>query len=472
MYRKRFLSLLCLALIVVGMTAQKAKYVFYFVGDGMGVNQVNGTEAYLAELQGRIGIEPLCFSSFPNVALINTTSATNGVTDSAAGGTALATGHKTKNGTLGLLADLTTPVYSVADWAKNAGMKVGVSTSVTLNHATPAAFYGHVANRKQTHELCHDLIDAGFDFYAGSDLVNSLDEKMHPGEGDTKDMMEKAGYTICYGKDAYWQNKPKHTILLQSKEANERDPMSLPYAIDRKDGDMTLADIVEAGIDALTRDNKRGFFFMVEGGKIDWACHANDFGTAVREVVDMDNAIKVAYEFYKKHPKETLIVVTADHETGGLVLGTGPYEQHLKNLSYQKCSAEAFTKVLKQLRQQTNNNVSWAEIEQVLAEYWGLGKEIEINESEKADLMKVYYDSFVLGSGRMDETLYQKDEPLTTAAKQLMSKKAQVSWASGGHSNGYVPVFAVGAGSELFHGRTEHPDTPKRIAKAAGYKIR
>jgi len=472
MNRKRIITALLLAMIVAGMSAQKAKYVFYFVGDGMGVNQVNGTEAYLAEMQGRIGIEPLCFASFPNVTLVNTTSATNGITDSAAGGTALATSHKTKNGTLGMLADLTTPVYSLADWAKTAGVKVGISTSVTLNHATPGAFYGHVANRSMTHQLCHDLIESGFDFYAGSDLVNSKDESLHPGEGDTKQLMEQAGYTICYGKESYWQNKPNRTILLQSREANERDQMSLPYAIDRQEGDMTLKDIVEAGIDALTRDYKRGFFFMVEGGKIDWACHANDFGAAVREVVDMDNAIKVAYEFYKKHPKETLIVVTADHETGGLALGTGPYEQHLKNLSYQKCSAEAFTKVLKDLRKQTDNSVSWQQARAVLAEYWGFWDKIEVNAAEEAELMKVYYDSFVVGSGKMDETLYQKDEPLTTAAKRLMAAKAMVSWASGGHSNGYVPVFAVGAGSELFHGRTEHPDTPKRIAQAAGYKIR
>ena len=116
--RKRFfLFVAVVAAFVMAAAAPKAKYVFFFIGDGMGVNQVNGTETYLGALKGRIGIEPLCFPSFPNSAFVNTQSATNGVTDSAAGGTALATGNKTKNGALGVLKDLTTRVKSIAEEA-------------------------------------------------------------------------------------------------------------------------------------------------------------------------------------------------------------------------------------------------------------------------------------------------------------------------------------------------------------------
>mgnify|MGYP000222963950 FL=1 len=118
-------------------------------------------------------------------------------------------------------------------------------------------------------------------------------------------------------------------ILIQKEGA---EPSCLPYAIDRQEGDLTLAEITESAISFLTKGSNKGFFLMVEGGKIDWACHGNDPATVFEEVVDMDNAIKVAYEFYKKHPKETLIVVTADHETGGLGLGTGKYELQLKAL--------------------------------------------------------------------------------------------------------------------------------------------
>ena len=117
----RFLS--CLLAIVITLSAfaeSQVKYVFYFIGDGMGVNQINVTETYLAALKGKIGFEPILMSSLPVVGMVNTYSATNGVTDSAAGGTALATGHKTKNGAIGVLEDLETPVTSIAAWAQKA----------------------------------------------------------------------------------------------------------------------------------------------------------------------------------------------------------------------------------------------------------------------------------------------------------------------------------------------------------------
>lgn len=145
----------CLLLIVaVGVGAQnRAKYVFCFIGDGMGVNQVNMAETFPAAIKGKIGTEPLCFPSFPYVALVNTQSACQGITDSAAGGTALATGHKTANGVLGLLSDKTTQVHSIAHKAQQAGAAVGIATSVTLNHATPAAFYAHVPGRNDYYTI-------------------------------------------------------------------------------------------------------------------------------------------------------------------------------------------------------------------------------------------------------------------------------------------------------------------------------
>ena len=146
--KKRIFSLLLTATLAVAAMAQgQVKYVFYFIGDGMGVNQINVTETYQAALKGRIGIEPILMASLPVVGLVNTYSATNGVTDSAAGGTALATGKKTKNGAIGMLEDLQTPCTSIAAWAKNAGKAVGVATTVAITHATPASFFGHQPNR-------------------------------------------------------------------------------------------------------------------------------------------------------------------------------------------------------------------------------------------------------------------------------------------------------------------------------------
>ena len=135
-------------------------------------------------------------------------------------------------------------------------------------------------------------------------------------------------------------------LLLQTETANKADRTSIPYAIDRQKNDLTLQDITRAAIHFLSQKDTDGFFLMVEGGKIDWACHSNDAATAFKEVIDMDNAIKVAYEFYEQHPDETLIIITADHETGGIVLGTGKYELRTDLLKYQKQSAGAFSKMI------------------------------------------------------------------------------------------------------------------------------
>ena len=145
----------------------------------MGVNQVNGTEMYQGERQGRIGTEPLCFASFPYATMATTFSATNGVTDSSAGGTALATGRKTYNGAIGVDLDTAT-IHSIAWQAKQSGRKVGIATSVSIDHATPAAFYAHQASRKMYYEIASDLPEAGFDFYAGSGFCNQPARKTRP----------------------------------------------------------------------------------------------------------------------------------------------------------------------------------------------------------------------------------------------------------------------------------------------------
>ena len=168
---KRLMYVLFFVLLTSGMAyAQQAKYVFYFIGDGMGVNQVNGTEMYLAEQEGRIGVKPLLFTSFPVASMATTFSATNSVTDSSAAGTALATGAKTYNGAIGM-DDNKSVLQSVAERAKKSGKKVGVTTSVSVDHATPAAFYAHQPDRGMYYEIALDLPKAGFDFYAGGGFL-------------------------------------------------------------------------------------------------------------------------------------------------------------------------------------------------------------------------------------------------------------------------------------------------------------
>lgn len=468
--KKLSITILFFLLAFCQINAQQAKYVFYFIGDGMGVNQVQGTELYLGELEGKIGITPLQFTQFPYTTVATTFSATNGVTDSAAAGTALATGNKTKNGAIGVLKDLQTPVYSVATWAKEHGCRVGVATSVSVDHATPAAFYAHASGRGSYYEIGKDLYETGFDFYAGSDFLQPQDKK-NPQATNLYSLADQYGYTIARGYKDYLKKSKKadKMILFQPEAASKADRSSIPYAIDRGKSDLTLQEITRSAINFLSKDLSKGFFLMVEGGKIDWACHSNDAATTFHEVIDFDNAIKVAYEFYSQHPDETLIVVTADHETGGFVLGKGPYELNLQVLKNQKVSENGFTKVINQLRSKTNNQVSWEAVQQALKDNFGFWDKIKLNEKQEARLKTVYEQTLKNQQVKMEKSEYAQDEPIAAEAKRIINEIALTGWTSGGHSAGYVPVFAIGAGAEKFQNRIDNTEIPVKIAEAAGY---
>ena len=464
---KRYFNLFLLLCIAMAGYAQQAKYVFYFIGDGMGLNQVNMTEMYLAEMEGKIGISPLTFASFPVACMATTFSATHPVTDSAASGTALATGHKTYNGAIGLDADKNV-VESVALKAKKAGCKVGVATSVSVDHATPACFYAHQKVRKMYHEIALDLPVAGYDFYAGSGFLRPTTDFQKKEVPSIFPVFEKAGYTLIKGYNAYKkEGKSAQKVILVQEDGKGKN--SIPYAIDRKEGDLTLSEITESAIDFLSRDNDKGFFLMVEGGKIDWACHDNDPATIIHEVIDMDNAVKLAYEFYKKYPEETLIVITADHETGGAGLGTGKYALNLKALQYQKNSVEYISKKMMKLREEKKNKVTWEEMKEFLMEYYGLWDKLEVSKKQEETLRNEFNTSFKSKNGKTEKSLYTQSVSMAACAKRVLSEIAMVAWNSGGHSAAYTPVFAIGAGSEVFNGKMDNTDIPKRIARVAGY---
>ena len=470
--RNRLSIILLMFLFALTLSAQgKAKYVFYFIGDGMGVNQVNAAETYLGALQGRIGIQPLCFPSFPYSAFVNTQSATNGVTDSAAGGTALACGQKTKNGTLGMLKDLTTSVSSIADWARNSGAAVGITTSVAIDHATPAAFYAHVKERHEQYTIGKQLVESANDFYAGSDFTIPTDPE-YPNGPTLYEEANAKGFTISRGYADYQKRaaNAKKMILLQSEEASKADRYSIPYALDRKDGDLTLTDITRAGIDFLMKKQgeKNGFFMMIEGGKIDWACHANDLAF-IPELIDMDNAVKVAYDFYKQHPDETLIIVTADHETGGIVLSRGLYEINLAAVGNQRITIEKLGKELHKMHDVKGDKLLWDDVKTFLAENFGFWDKISLTDEQTQRLVSAF-KKIMDGTSKDQRTLYQNDDELAVTVRSIMSECAQVGWHVTSHSNGYVPCFAIGVGAEQIHGRIDNTEIPKIVAKTAGWK--
>src|SRR5690606_33598677 len=181
--------------------------------------------------------------------------------------------------------------------------------------------------------------------------------------------LEKAGYTMLYGMNDFNKVKSgKNKLILMNNQGTS--PVSLKFAIDQEANDMNLANITEAAIKTLSQGNQ-GFFLMVEGGKIDWACHANDGAAAIQEVLDFNKAVQKAYDFYQKHPEETLIIVTADHETGGMGVGNGGSTLRINNIKNQKISQEALSTKINELREK-NNSASWEQVKALLSEQTGL----------------------------------------------------------------------------------------------------
>lgn len=467
-------------LALTATAAGRAKYVFYFITDGTGVNTVLGTEMLRAARHGQIGRDALCMTGLPVVGVASTFSASSPVTDSAASGTALATGTKTQNGSLGVKPDLATPVTSVALWAKQAGMRVGVATSVTVNHATPAAFYAHRADRRDYYNIATDMLSADLDFYGGS-AVNTPDGP----QGNIYTLMRKAGYTIAYGAADYAKKAKKARKVLLVQDTTRLNPasglLSLPYAIDRREGEMGIDDVLRCELDFLMKDNSRGFLLMNEiGGKVDWACHGHDAAAAFAEVEAVDRCMAIALDFYRQHPDETLIVLTADHETGGLVLARGGiYDLKLATLSRQRVSTDAFTATLHALRAATHNSVSWSQAKEALLDAFsfsdsattGRADTLLLIAQEWQTLRTVWHESF---EGKAEEVKneYTANEPLAEAARQIVNDRALLSWSTGGHSAGLVPVYAIGPGSELFMGHNDNAEIPRKIAVAAGLSVK
>ena len=297
---------------------QKAKYVFLFIGDGMGTAHVATAESYLSYKAGKLGGEQLLMTTFPYYGSVTTHSANQNVTCSSAAGTAIACGEKANNGTVGINKD-SLNIESVAYALKNDGYKIGIISTVPINHATPSAFYAHNVNRSNCYEISADIINSGFEFYAGAGF---LEFKGKDGESEATDaILERNGYSVSYGLNEFRaESMDKEKVVFC--QASNRDESADNYTGGEKvEEDITLCQMLELGMEFLGTDEP--FFFMCEGGAIDWSAHSNLTMPMIENILEFDDAIKVAYNFYLAHPEETLIVVTADHETGGLTLGAG-----------------------------------------------------------------------------------------------------------------------------------------------------
>ena len=436
---KKLIIIAILLAVTTFVNAQK--YVFLFIGDGMGQSDVDLYEAYLAEKDGKEGFVQSNISKIPLLSMCTTHCKNRRITDSGAAGSAIACGQKFNVGEIAYSETGNQP-KSIAKVAKEKGMKVGIISTAPMNHATPASFYANQKKSKNYYQIGLQLAESNFDFFGGGGLLKQTGNKK-----DEKDLMtiyQESGYLTFTSLKAIASMKSHNNKVIFTNETLDRDA-SIPYKIDREDApNNSLAEIVETAIIHL--DNPKGFFMMVEGGKIDYAAHDNDAGSIIGEMEDFDNAIAEAYKFYLQHKNETMIIITADHETGGVSLGIADngYESDFGILSKQKMSMSKFGTIIKK---QTKNedNVSLKEYTDLASKYF-MGIEMDFSADEQAILNEAYAAINAKSNRAKDEakSKYNGNNPMAYAFCQIMNRRASVGFTTNAHTCAKVPVYAVG----------------------------
>lgn len=492
-----------------------AKYVFLFIGDGMGVAQRNAAELYLASLKGlsRPENSKLVMNTFPAQGMTTTYDLTSVIPDSASTATAIACGHKTKNGVIGMDGDAKISYVSITETAKKANWKVGILSTVSLDHATPAAFYAHVPSRSQIYAISLQLANSGMDYFAGGRLSQPADPN-DPSKPNAIEVARENGYTLAVGRKAFAALEPGVGKVIAMSAVVDQDA-AMYFSLDQgSDPDqVSIAEYLAKGIALL--DNPNGFFIMVEGGKIDWACHAHDAASAIHDILALDDAVSRAVDFYRRHPRETLIIVTGDHETGGMTIGFAG-TQHVSSLDkfqHQKMSHIEFNKKLADFKKtRAGSGARLEDLLPVIQEAFGLfvmsadekaflekataeGKAndasaearktateaerklkdgMALSDRELTGLRDAFKQSMLAEAQRAgdDHTylLYGGQEPLTVKLMTILSNKAGIGWTSYSHTGVPVQTSALGVGADLFNGYYDQTDIHAKIMAITGLK--
>ncbi len=499
---RKHLTLLLLAFAILFATAANAtppKYVFFFLGDGMASSQIQATEAYLTTLNGGKATEAadllkpenrLNMSKMPVHGMQTTYDAHALMTDSASAGTAFACGIKTLSGVIGMDDTKTINYKSVAQLAKEKGRKVGIISSVSLDHATPASYYASAPSRGLMNNIASQMASTGYEFFGGGGLVFPEETTKNPANDTDNDvwaMLTANGYTVLNDRDSILalKNNPKDKVVCINPFL--QDSSAMPYAIDRPATNLSLEEMTQVAIANLDEGRRgKGFFIMVEGGKIDWACHANDAMAAIGDMLDFDKAIGVALEFYKKNPRDTLIIVTGDHETGGMSIGhaTTAYTAYYDRLLGQKNSFQHFganqwaehkaaysTTACVDPSLSTNLQAD-TEMLSLMSEIFGLNW-TDLNDYQKERLEDAY-DKSMCGSNDNTQAentfLYGGYEPIIVTITHVLNERASIGWTSYSHTGVPVPLFAQGKHADQFAGFYDNTDIAKRLARIMGVR--
>ncbi len=469
-----------------------AKYVFLLIGDGMASVQIHAAEAYLAnqaehdDVGGSEKAHLLAMSLLPVQGMQTTFPWSSLITDSAPAATAMATGMKTADGVISMDPTKTRDLTTIAEVAKRSGMKVGVVSSVSIDHATPAAFYAHEPSRNNYHAIGHDLVASGFDYFGGGGFVDPDGTRtgVVP-QGNVIAAAEAAGYTVADSREEFAALRPGRKAIAINPVLDAS--RALYYEIDRVHaGDdrahISLAEFTQKGIDVLfdRAGRRQGFFMMIEGGKIDWACHANDARAAIDDTLAFDDAVEVAVRFMQAHPQDTLVVVTGDHETGGMSLGWAgtAYASHFERLEAQRVSFLEFDKVISAVRAAgAPATLADSALDEAMLELMGLDY-ASLTPFEKARIDAAYTRSMTLGNcssskpcSEEEGLLYGGYDPLSVTITHVANNRAGIGWSSYSHTAVPVPVLAGGVRSAQFDGYYDNTDLARKLTAAMGLTL-
>ena len=426
----KFVSTVLLSALCMGAVAQEPKNVIMVVGDGMGPAYTTAYR-YFADNKNTPLVELTVFDRMlVGMASTYPAQVSGYVTDSAAGATALATGVKSYNGAIAVDVDKK-PVPTVLEWAKEHGLKTGVAVTSQINHATPAGYSAHNESRKNYNEIADSYFDDKVDnrFVLDVMLGGGWDYFIRDDRNLVAEF-EGAGYQYV-DKIADLSSTDKNKPLL-GLFADQGLNWSLDMPAKQR-----LQTLTQTAVKHL--ENDKGFFLLVEASQIDWAGHSNDVGAAMTEMRDLADTMTWLEQYVSEHP-DTLVVLTADHSTGGFTIGANKiYRWEPQWLDNLKASPYA---IAKQLMTGKNKSALAADL---------LG--FSLNDEEKSML---------------DAIDTQDDELAYQTVKTLLDIRTNTGWTTGGHTGVDVPVYAIGPGSEKFRGMLNNTQVADNIFTLLG----
>lgn len=475
MFRKRYSKLTVLLLAVITLSvvflpgqveAKQPKHVIFLIGDGMGNAHATLTEYYMQDKLNDKDYK-LNLHKLDETAVTTTYGADTLVPGSAQTATALASGVLTNRNYVGVNTNKE-EVTTVMERAEANGWGTGLVSTARITHATPAAFASHVPHRDMENTIIEHYLKNNIDVVMGGGYRH-LVPKSNPvsRREDNKDMFEefaKAGYNVFEGSEdltEFREFKPEG----EEKLLASFTPSHMSYELDRdKDEEPSIAEMTQKSIEIL--DKRERFFLMVEGGRIDHAAHANDPAGVVHDTLAFDKAVKAAYDFYKKHPENTLIIVGADHETGGLGLNSSEgleYEYYvsLDELTKQKATIEGGINY-------TGNKEALYEN---LATNFGLK---DLTKKEKNMLEKAIKIQDEKGSSAAVQNYWPQAtwiSPVQATVAHIVSERAHLGWNTSAHTGSVVKMAAHGVGADAYNGVIDNTDVGNITADVLGFTL-